>query len=268
MTKIPAVSHHHHEGYARTRTRRPGGQIYRVSLTEDLGKANKTEGSRARLRRMEKEEVWWKIDFPLWFNYKDIFFQAFIRSLAISPHWPYYVHKPWKMNNIYAAGCIWQWYAFHSRTRRMAGCHPNHPPPFYVWAPDKSRLKEWVCRVKFETPTLWSWFKIREIRREMEAICILSNLARPTHMINRRDVNQKWLSIWRGGEKHCQLVTTWLVCTGQEWSLFEYASPHDHFFCCSFFTITSSAERSWLIIGIASEPLAPGTDGSFPEPQN
>lgn len=32
----------------------------------------------------------------------------------------------------------------------------------------------------------------------MEAIRGSSNLAQPMHMISRRDVNQKWLSIWRG----------------------------------------------------------------------
>lgn len=97
----------------------------------------------------------------------------------------------------------------------------------------------------------------------MEAIRGSSNLAQPVHMISHRDVNQKWLSIWRGGERHCQLVTTWLVCTGQEWSLFEYGSCRDR-----ISPELSYQSVPWLITGIASELLGIREGGSFSKPQN
>lgn len=97
----------------------------------------------------------------------------------------------------------------------------------------------------------------------MEAIRGSSNLAQPAHMISHRDVNQKWLSIWRGGERHCQLVTTWLVCTGQEWSLFEYGSCRDR-----ISPELSYQSVPWLITGIASELLGIREGGSFSKPQN
>lgn len=112
-----------------------------------------------------------------------------------------------------------------------AGWHRAATPPslFYVWALDKRRLRGGVCGVKGQgrLSKASNEFKKYEISRQMEAIRGSSNLAQPTRMISRRDVNQKWLSIWRGGERNCQLVTTWLVCTGQEWSLFEYGSCRD-----------------------------------------
>ena len=77
------------------------------------------------------------------------------------------------------------------------GWHRAATPPSlcYVWALDKRRLRGGVGGVKGASQMLPMSLKKQEISRQMEAIRGLSNLARPTHMISRRDVNQKWLSI-------------------------------------------------------------------------
>lgn len=81
------------------------------------------------------------------------------------------------------------------------GWHRAATPPslFYVWALDKRRLRGGVGGVKRGSRMLRMSLKKKkkkeEISRQMEAIRGSSNLAQPTHMISRRDVNQKWLSI-------------------------------------------------------------------------
>lgn len=69
------------------------------------------------------------------------------------------------------------------------------PSLFCAWAPDKGRLKGGLGGVKGSSETSNEFKKKEEISRQMEAIRGSSNLARPTHMISCRDVNQKWLSI-------------------------------------------------------------------------
>lgn len=80
-----------------------------------------------------------------------------------------------------------------------AGWHHAATPPslFYVWALDKRRLRGGVGGVKGQgrLSNASNEFKKYKISRQMEAIRGSSNLAQPTRMISRRDVNQKWLSI-------------------------------------------------------------------------
>lgn len=71
----------------------------------------------------------------------------------------------------------------------------TQPSLFYVWALDKRRLKGGVGGVKGGSEMLQMSLKKDEMSRQMEAIRGSSNLAQSTHMISRRDVNQKWLSI-------------------------------------------------------------------------
>lgn len=77
------------------------------------------------------------------------------------------------------------------------GWHRAATPPslFYVWALDKRRLRGGEGGVKGSSRTSFFFFFKREISRQMEAIRGSSNLAQLMHMISRRDVNQKWLSI-------------------------------------------------------------------------
>lgn len=195
--------------------------------------------------------------FPLWLSFEDFSRRPWNLEISHTGHIVYTSHKSEQHF------CSWVQVAeivLSSRGRQTGTVPSLISSGFCASALDKRRLWRRVGGLK---GMLRMGFENEEISRQMEAIRGPSNLAEPAHMISHRDVNQKWLSIWRGGERHCQLVTTWLVCTGQEWSLFEYGSCRDR-----ISPELSYQSVPWLITGIASELLGIREGGSFSKPQN